>query len=65
LTFREQSACWFVVNKVKTILQEMYHPNGFNIGINVEEAAGQTISHVHIHVIPRYTSDVENPIGGI
>jgi diadenosine tetraphosphate (Ap4A) HIT family hydrolase len=65
LTFREQSACWFVVNKVKTILQEMYQPNGFNIGINVDEAAGQTVSHVHIHVIPRYAGDVENPIGGI
>ena len=38
---------------------------GFNIGINNGEKAGQTIFHAHIHVIPRYNGDVENPRGGI
>jgi diadenosine tetraphosphate (Ap4A) HIT family hydrolase len=58
-------ACWIVVNKVKAILQEKYNPDGFNIGINVEEPAGQTIWHCHIHVIPRYKGDVEVPRGGV
>jgi diadenosine tetraphosphate (Ap4A) HIT family hydrolase len=65
LTLKEQTACWIVANKVKTILQEKYNPDGFNIGININEDAGQTISHSHIHIIPRYKGDVENPRGGI
>jgi diadenosine tetraphosphate (Ap4A) HIT family hydrolase len=65
LTLKEQTACWIVVNKVKNILQEKYNPDGFNIGININEDAGQTIPHCHIHVIPRYKGDVENPRGGI
>lgn len=65
LTLKEQMACWIVVNKVKAILQEKYNPDGFNVGINIEETAGQTIWHCHIHVIPRYKGDVENPRGGI
>jgi diadenosine tetraphosphate (Ap4A) HIT family hydrolase len=65
LTLKEQMACWIVVNKVKDILQEKYNPDGFNVGINIEETAGQTIWHCHIHVIPRYKGDVENPRGGI
>lgn len=65
LTFREQSACWFMVNRIKIILQKQFNPDGFNVGININAVAGQTINHVHIHVIPRYQNDVENPIGGI
>ena len=65
LTLKEQTACWIVVNKVKTILQEKYNPDGFNIGININLEAGQTIWHSHIHIIPRYRGDVENPKGGI
>ena len=65
LTLKEQTACWIVANKVKTILQEKYNPDGFNVGININEVAGQTISHCHIHIIPRYKGDVENPRGGI
>ncbi len=65
LTLKEQMACWIATNKVKSILQEKYNPDGFNIGINVNAEAGQTIWHAHIHVIPRYKGDVENPKGGI
>lgn len=65
LTLKEQTACWIVVNKLKNILQEKFRPDGFNIGININEDAGQTISHCHIHIIPRYKNDVENPRGGI
>ncbi|MBW7468920.1 diadenosine tetraphosphate (Ap4A) HIT family hydrolase [Pontibacter aydingkolensis] len=65
LTEAEQGECWTVVNKVQSILQQQYHSNGFNIGINVNEAAGQTVPHIHIHVIPRYTHDMEDPRGGV
>lgn len=65
LSFREQSACWFVLNKAKEILIKEFNPDGFNVGININEAAGQTISHVHIHLIPRYINDVKEPKGGV
>lgn len=65
LTFREQSACMFMLNTVKQILKKKFNPDGFNIGANVNEAAGQTIFHAHIHLIPRYNRDVKNPRGGI
>ena len=65
LTFKEQSACWFIMNKTKEIISEQFNPDGFNVGINVKEPAGQTVSHVHIHLIPRYKGDVENPEGGV
>ncbi len=65
LTFKEQSACWFMVNSVKEILQLKFNPDGFNIGININETAGQTIPHVHIHIIPRYKGDVNDPEGGV
>lgn len=54
-----------MLNTVKDIVIQKFKPDGFNIGINVNESAGQTISHVHIHLIPRYTGDVENPEGGV
>lgn len=65
LTLKEQTACWIVANEVKNILQEKFNPDGFNIGININADAGQTIWHSHIHIIPRYKGDVENPRGGI
>ncbi|MDQ3100002.1 MAG: HIT domain-containing protein [Bacteroidota bacterium] len=65
LTFREQLACWFVVNFVKGILTDLYKPDGFNIGVNIGEVAGQTVHHVHIHLIPRYAGDVPEPRGGV
>ncbi len=65
LTFKEQTACWIAVNKVQKILQKKYSPDGFNIGINVNEDAGQTIFHCHIHIIPRYNGDIEQPRGGV
>lgn len=65
LNLKEQTACWIIVNKVKNELQNRYSPDGFNIGININEDAGQTIAHCHIHVIPRYKGDVEQPRGGV
>lgn len=65
LTFKEQAACMFMLNKVKEIVSDRLKPNGYNVGINVGEKAGQTINHVHIHIIPRYNGDVEDPRGGV
>ena len=50
---------------VKDQLQKEFEPQGFNIGVNCEEAGGQTIFHAHIHIIPRYTGDAANPRGGV
>ena len=65
LSVEEQKDLWHMVNHCKTILEKRYHPDGFNVGINVNEAAGQSVFHVHIHLIPRYKGDVENPKGGV
>jgi diadenosine tetraphosphate (Ap4A) HIT family hydrolase len=46
-------------------LDRAYQPNGYNIGVNVGQAAGQTIIHVHFHVIPRYLGDSVDPTGGV
>lgn len=65
LSAEEQLACWSLLNKVKDVLNKSFNPDGFNVGININEAAGQTVSHVHIHLIPRYKGDVEDPRGGV
>ncbi|HJJ39291.1 MAG TPA: HIT family protein [Methanocorpusculum sp.] len=65
LTDTEQNAINELLRQAKSYLDETYHPDGYNIGINCGEAAGQTIFHVHMHVIPRYAGDVQNPRGGV
>jgi diadenosine tetraphosphate (Ap4A) HIT family hydrolase len=60
-----QAELWQMVGKVRKILKDKFNPAGFNIGINDGAAAGQTMPHTHIHIIPRYTGDVEDPRGGI
>jgi diadenosine tetraphosphate (Ap4A) HIT family hydrolase len=51
--------------KAKDLIKKKYNPDGFNVGINSGKDAGQTIFHMHIHLIPRYKNDVINPRGGI
>jgi diadenosine tetraphosphate (Ap4A) HIT family hydrolase len=65
LTEAEYVGCFKLVKVVKALLEELHHPDGFNVGVNSGEAAGQTVMHAHIHVIPRYKGDVENPRGGV
>jgi len=60
-----QQACWQLLNEVQTIIRHQYQPDGFNVGININDAAGQTVPHVHIHLIPRYIGDVEDAVGGV
>jgi diadenosine tetraphosphate (Ap4A) HIT family hydrolase len=66
-TEAEQVSLMSLVNDVKSILEERLKPkpDGYNVGFNAGEAAGQTVPHLHIHVIPRYRGDVADPRGGI
>ncbi|MBE9006283.1 HIT domain-containing protein [Fortiea sp. LEGE XX443] len=57
LPFKEQSACWFMVNKVQEMLKTKFAPDGFNVGMNINREAGQNIMHTSIHIIPRYKGD--------
>ncbi len=63
----EQAALMALVNVVKEYLDATLQPQpeGYNVGFNAGEAAGQTVMHVHVHVIPRYSGDVADPRGGV
>lgn len=65
LNKQEYDACFSLVSDLKKYLTDKHQPDGFNIGVNDGESAGQTISHAHIHVIPRYMNDIDNPRGGV
>src|SRR2546425_261458 len=64
LTAAEQTAMWRLVNAVRARLERELHPDGYNLGVNVSQAAGQTVDHVHIHLIPRYAGDADDPAAG-
>ena len=61
----EQAALWELAPAVKRLIEREHLPSGYNMGINIGTRAGQTIEHVHLHVIPRYEGDVPDPRGGI
>jgi ATP adenylyltransferase len=65
LSDRMKTACWLMTDRAKMLLVKRFQPEGFNVGINIGATAGQTVPHVHIHLIPRYAGDVENPVGGV
>lgn len=65
LSAAEQDALWGLLHVVHGLVERTHHPDGYNVGANVGEAGGQTVGHVHIHLIPRYTGDVDDPRGGI
>lgn len=54
-----------MIRKAKELIELEYHPDGYNIGMNCGEVAGQTVFHFHCHVIPRYKGDMEDPSGGV
>lgn len=64
-TEEEKKAIFELMDKVKLIIDKEYKPTGYNIGMNCGKSAGQTIMHTHVHLIPRYDGDVENPRGGV
>lgn len=73
----EHTLNWFTANKevkldiiqaltkMKHFLDEEFKPDGFNIGMNCGETAGQSIMHLHVHLIPRYKGDMNHPKGGV
>ncbi len=65
LTLEEKQDMLNLLGIVQNIINGKYHPDGYNIGVNVGESAGQSIFHVHLHLIPRYKGDVRNPRGGV
>jgi diadenosine tetraphosphate (Ap4A) HIT family hydrolase len=54
-----------LLKKAKNMADERFGPDGYNVGVNEGKAAGRTIDHLHVHLIPRYANDVANPRGGI
>lgn len=65
LSLEQITAMHQLVCETKTYLDQKYHPDGYNVGINIGAAAGQSIFHVHMHIIPRYIGDLDNPRGGV
>jgi diadenosine tetraphosphate (Ap4A) HIT family hydrolase len=55
----------YMIHKCKEIIEKQYKPDGYNIGMNCGEAAGQTVFQFHCHVIPRYLGDMKDPKGGV
>jgi diadenosine tetraphosphate (Ap4A) HIT family hydrolase len=65
-TENERAALLELVDRIRERLEASARkPDGYNIGINDGEAAGQTVWHLHIHLIPRYHGDVDDPRGGV
>ena len=65
LTIDEKTELSFCIDRAIELIKTEFTPNGFNIGMNCGETAGQTIFHCHVHLIPRRKGDVENPRGGV
>jgi diadenosine tetraphosphate (Ap4A) HIT family hydrolase len=65
MTAEEQSAVLALLSEIQKSIQKRHSPDGYNIGVNVGKAAGQSRMHVHMHLIPRYAGDVPDPRGGI
>lgn len=64
-TKEEITAMYDLSHEVEKIIDKKYSPDGYNVGVNVNHEGGQTIMHLHMHIIPRYKGDIEDPRGGI
>lgn len=65
MTDAEKQAMWSLLDEAKALLDRDKAPGGYNVGINCGPVAGQSVMHVHLHLIPRYHGDVEDPRGGV
>ena len=64
-TAEEQAELLQAISAVREEIESTRSPDGYNVGMNLGAAAGQTVDHLHLHVIPRYAGDVPDPRGGI
>lgn len=64
-TAEERAAIFSIIDEAKALVDAQFQPGGYNIGVNVGPIAGQSVLHLHVHLIPRYAGDVENPKGGV
>ena len=65
MTTEEQAAVLALLREIQKTIQQQHSPDGYNIGVNIGKAGGQSRMHVHMHLIPRYAGDVSDPRGGI
>jgi diadenosine tetraphosphate (Ap4A) HIT family hydrolase len=65
LTADDKHAILAGVDAIRSIIRDQHTPDAFNVGFNDGPAAGQTVMHFHVHVIPRYEGDVSDPRGGV
>jgi diadenosine tetraphosphate (Ap4A) HIT family hydrolase len=65
LSLKEQTDLLSLLGSSKLQLEKEFKPDGYNVGINIAPVAGQTVQHVHVHLIPRYFGDVSDPRGGV
>jgi diadenosine tetraphosphate (Ap4A) HIT family hydrolase len=65
MTPQEQVAVVELLGTAKQRIHVEHSPDGYNVGVNIGLAAGQSRMHVHVHLIPRYLGDVPNPKGGV
>ena len=65
MTWAEKTSVLSLLDRAKAELSREHSPDGFNIGVNIGKAAGQSRMHVHVHLIPRYAGDVADPSGVI
>lgn len=61
----ERSAVVALLDEAKSLIDQEFKPNGYNIGVNIGKAGGQSRMHVHVHLIPRFVGDVADQRGGI
>lgn len=54
-----------LAHRLKADIDHDYQPDGYNLGINDGICSGQTVMHVHLHLIPRHKGDVDDPTGGV
>lgn len=65
LSAEEKQALWQLLDEAQALLEREHRPGGYNVGINCGPVAGQSVPHVHLHLMPRYAGDVPDPRGGV
>lgn len=65
LTTDEVAEAYGLLAHVRALVGRAHQPDGYNVGVNDGRAAGRTVDHLHVHLIPRYSGDVSDPRGGV